>query len=198
MFLSDKDIDAAVKAGDITLEPFDKKRLQPASYDIRLSNTFIVNDPHTTSYIDPVKGVFPNTHPIEVADGETFVLHPGVSILGYSKEYFGSDRFLIEVNGKSSLARIGLLVHNSASLINPGHFLNVALELCNLNNVPIILRPGMEIAQLTFSPLSSESKTDYKVKGRYHLNNIAGYVPPKTGPLARKKDAGKKKTSKKK
>lgn len=185
MFLSDSDIHAAVKAGDVTLEPFDKKRLQPASYDIRLGNTFIVNDPHTTSYIDPVKGVHPNTHTVEVADGETFVLHPGVSILGYSKEYFGSERYLIEVNGKSSLARIGLLVHNSAGLVNPGHFLNIALELCNLNNVPIILRPGMEIAQLTFSPLSSESKRQYKEKGRYHLNNIVGYVPPKSGPLAR-------------
>jgi len=96
------------------------------------------------------------------------------------------------------LARIGLLVHNSASLVNPGHFLNIALELCNLNNVPIILRPGMEIAQLTFSPLSSEAKTDYKKKGRYHLNNFLGYVPPKSGPLARKtaKTAKTKKTGK--
>ncbi len=179
MFLADTDIKAAVKAGDITLEPFHKKYLQPASYDIRLGNTFIVNDPHTTSYIDPVKGIHPNTHEITVKDGESFVLHPGVSILGYSKEYFGSDRFLIEVNGKSSLARIGLLVHNSAGLVNPGHFLNIALELCNLNNVPIVLRPGMEIAQLTFSPLSSESRQSYKETGRYHLNNLVGYVPPK-------------------
>jgi len=192
MFLSDKDIKAAIKARDITLEPFDAKRLQPASYDIRLGNVFIINDPHTTSFIDPVKGIHPNTHSVEVGDGDEFVLHPGVSILGYSKEFFGSDRYLIEVNGKSSLARIGLLVHNSAGLVNPGHFLNIALELCNLNNVPIILRPGMEIAQLTFSPLSSESKTHYKEKGRYHLNNIAGYVPPKSGPLARKKSKGKR------
>jgi dCTP deaminase len=187
MFLSDTDIKAAIKTRDITLEPFDQKRLQPASYDIRLGNVFIINDPHTTSFIDPVKGVYPNTHSVEVKDGDEFILHPGVSILGYSKEFFGSDRYLIEVNGKSSLARIGLLVHNSAGLVNPGHFLNIALELCNLNNVPIILRPGMEIAQLTFSPLSSEAKTDYREKGRYHLNNVVGYVPPKTGPLARKK-----------
>jgi dCTP deaminase len=196
MFLSDTDIHTAVKAGDITLEPFDKKKLQPASYDIKLGNTFIVNDPHTTSFIDPVKGVHPNTHTVEVADGDTFVLHPGVSILGYSKEYFGSDRYLIEVNGKSSLARIGLLVHNSAGLVNPGHFLNIALELCNLNNVPIILRPGMEIAQLTFSPLSSEAKRNYKETGRYHLNNLTGYVPPKQGPLARKKKRVTKKAKK--
>lgn len=186
MFLSDKDILAAVKTGAITLEPFNQKKLQPATYDICLGNTFIINDAHSTRAIDPVKGVFPNTQTIEVADGDEFVLHPGVSILGYSKERFGSDSYLIEVNGKSSLARIGLIVHNSASIVNPGHYLHIALELCNLNNVPIILRPGMEIAQLSFSTLSSHTKRNYKDTGRYNVNNFLGYVPPKTGPLSRK------------
>ena len=186
MFLSDKDILAEVKAGSIILEPFDVKRLQPATYDIRLGITFIVNEPHSTLAIDPGRGVYPKTQKVEIPDGEEFVLHPGVSILGYSKERFGSDNFLIEVNGKSSLARIGLIVHNSASIVNPGHYLNIALELCNLNNVPIVLRPGMEIAQLSFSTLSSHTRKSYKETGRYHLNNIVGYVPPKTGPLARK------------
>lgn len=192
MFLSDIDIKAAVKKGEITLEPFDPKRLQPATYDIRLGNTFIVNDAHSTQAIDPVKGIYPKTQTIEVKDGDEFVLHPGVSILGYSKERFGSDNYLIEVNGKSSLARIGLIVHNSASIVNPGHVLNIALELCNLNNVPIVLRPGMEIAQLSFSTLSSHTKKSYKDTGRYNHNNFASYVPPKTGPLARKKTVKKK------
>lgn len=191
MFLSDTDIHAAVKEGRITLEPFDAKRLQPATYDIRLGNTFIVNDPHTTTAIDPVKKIFPKTQTIEVKDGGKFVLHPGVSILGYSKERFGSDEFLIEVNGKSSLARIGLIVHNSASIVNPGHYLNIALELCNLNNVPIILRPGMEIAQLTFSTLSSQTKRNYKETGRYLKNNFASYVPPKTGKKSQVKSKKK-------
>ena len=197
MFLSDKDIKAGVESGIITLTPFTEKQLQPASYDIRLSNTFIVNEPHTASFIDIERGVFPKTQTVEIADGQEFVLHPGVSILGYSKEKFGSDEFLIEVNGKSSLARIGLIVHNSASIVNPGHFLNIALELCNLNNVPIILRPHMLIAQLTFTTLSSHTKRSYKTVGRYHLNNIAGYVPPKSGPLSKKKTARKGKSKKK-
>ncbi len=189
MFLSDKDIKAAVEGGAITLDPFNEKQLQPATYDIRLGNTFIVNEPHTATVIDIERGIFPKTQTIEVPDGGEFVLHPGVSILGYSKERFGSDEFLIEVNGKSSLARIGLIVHNSASIVNPGHYLNIALELCNLNNVPILLRPNMLIAQLTFSTLSSHTKRSYKAVGRYHLNNITGYVPPKTGPLAKRKVA---------
>lgn len=197
MFLSDVDIHSAVKSGDITLEPFDAKRLQPATYDIRLGNTFIINDAYSTKAIDPVKNIFPQTQTIDIKDGEEFVLHPGVSILGYSKEKFGSEKYLIEVNGKSSLARIGLIVHNSASIVNPGHYLNIALELCNLNNVPIVLRPGMEIAQLSFSTLSSHTKKSYKQTGRYHQNNFLGYVPPKSGPLARGKSAPKS-TSKKK
>lgn len=179
MFLSDRDIKKNIKTGAITLKPFDVHKLQPASYDISLGNKFVINDAHTTSFIDPANKVFPKTHGIHIKDGEAFVLHPGVSILGYSKEYFGSDHYLIEVNGKSSLARIGLLVHNSAAMINPGHFLYVALELCNLNNVPIILRPGMAIAQITFSALSSETEQSYREKGRYAKNNIVGYIPPK-------------------
>ncbi len=179
MFLSDKDIHDAVKCGDITLVPYDPKKLQPATYDICLGNTFIITDAHSTKAIDPVKKIYPKTTTVEVRDGDEFILHPGVSILGYSKEKFGSDKYLIEVNGKSSLARIGLIVHNSASIVNPGHFLNIALELCNLNNVPIVLRPGMEIAQLTFSTLSSHTNKSYKQTGRYNQNNIVGYMPPK-------------------
>jgi dCTP deaminase len=179
MYLSDKDIHDAVTTGDITLTPYDRKRLQPATYDIRLGNTFIINDAHSTKVIDPAKNIFPKTRTVEIKDGEEFVLHPGVSILGYSKEKFGSDKYLIEVNGKSSLARIGLIVHNSASIVNPGHYLHIALELCNLNNIPIVLRPGMEIAQLSFAQLSSHTKRTYEDTGRYHKNNFLGYVPPK-------------------
>lgn len=179
MFLSDVDIKKAVEKGEIVLKPFDESRLQPASYDILLGNTFFVNDAHSSAFIDPVQKIYPKTNKIEVADGDVFVLHPGVSILGYSKDFFGSDTHLIEVNGKSSLARIGLLVHNSAALINPGHFLNVALELCNLNNVPILLRPNMAIAQLTFCQLSTPPKQNYKEVGRYSDNNFNNHVPAK-------------------
>ncbi len=176
MFLSDIDIKKAVQKGDIVLKPFDESRLQPASYDILLGNTFMVTDAHSSTFIDPVKKIYPKMNEIKLTDDEVFVLHPGVSILGYSKDFFGSNSYLIEVNGKSSLARIGLLVHNSAALVNPGHFLNVALELCNLNSVPIVLHPNMAIGQLTFSLLSSPPKQDYKEVGRYSSNNVKGYV----------------------
>ncbi len=162
MFLSDVDILKEVEDGGITLEPFDKGRLQPASYDILLGNKFVVNDEYQTHFIDPSKKVFAKTKEIEVADGEEFVLHPGVSVLAISKEFFGSNKYLVQVGGKSSLARVGLMIHNTAGLINPGHFLHITFELCNLNNVPIVLRPGMEIAQLTFSMLNSPPSTTYE------------------------------------
>lgn len=167
MFLADIDIIKGVQSGDIVLEPFDEKRVQPASYDILLGNKFIVNRPHQTCVIDPVKGIFAETEEILIPEDGQYVLHPGVSILGTSVDHFGSKKYLIQLSGKSSLARIGLVVHNTAGLINPGHFLKITFELCNLNNVPIVLRPNMPIAQLLFSPLSSMSERDYKETGRF-------------------------------
>ncbi len=179
MFLSDIDIKKEIEAGNIKIDDFDEARLQPASYDILLGNKFIITDLHKTEFIDPLKKIYGKTKEIKVGDGEKFVLHPGASVVGFSKDYFGSDEYMVEVNGKSSLARIGLSVHNSASLVNPGHYLNIALELCNLNTVPIILRPGMEIAQLTFSNLSNPPKKDYKEVGRYHNNQENTYISKK-------------------
>lgn len=161
MFLSDIDILKEVKAGEITIEPFAEEKVQPASYDILLGNKFVVNDEYQTQFIDPSKKIYAKTKEVIVEDGEEFILHPGVSVLAISKEYFGSNKYLVQVGGKSSLARVGLMIHNTAGLINPGHFLNITFELCNLNNVPIILRPGMEIAQLTFSKMSSIPSSIY-------------------------------------
>jgi dCTP deaminase len=194
MFLSDVDIKEAVKKGDVVLTPFDTKRLQPASYDIRLGNKFIVNDESSTHIIDPAKKIYAKTREIIVKDGEEFVLHPGMLVLGTSKEYFGSDQYLVQVGGKSSLARVGLMIHNTAGIINPGHFLCVTLELSNQNNVPIIIRPGMDIAQLTFSRLTSPTASSYKHIGRFANDNWKNFAPP----TSRKKVVTRKKTVTKK
>ncbi|MES2994447.1 MAG: dCTP deaminase [Patescibacteria group bacterium] len=189
MFLSDVDIKKAIKTGAIVLEPFTTTRLQPASYDIRLGNKFIVNEESATHIVDPAKKIYPKTREIVIADGGEFVLHPGMLVLGTSKEYFGSDEFLIQVGGKSSLARVGLMIHNTAGIINPGHFLCVTLELSNQNNVPIIIRPGMDIAQLTFSKLTSPTASSYKKMGRFAADNWKNFAPP----TSRRKAAAVKK-----
>jgi dCTP deaminase len=129
--------------------------------------------------IDPVNKIFPKTTEVEVADGEAFVLHPRTTVLGTLKDFVGSNTYLIQISGKSSLARIGLVVHNTAGIINPGHFLHITLELANFNIVPIILRPGMAIAQLTFSKLTSPVSHDYTETGRFNGDNWKkNFTPP--------------------
>ena len=186
MFLSDSDIKKAVLSGDIVLQPFDQARLQPVSYDIQLGNKFVENDSSGTHFVDPARKVYAKTIEKEVRDGEEYVLHPGVSVLGLSKEFFGSERYLIQVGGKSSLARCGLMIHNTAGIINPGHFLHITFEITNQNNIPIILRPGMEIAQLTFSMISSPPSLNYKKVGRFAKDNWKHFVGAKAKKAVKK------------
>ena len=168
MFLSDQDIKKALKDGAITIDPFDEKRLQLASYDVTLGNEFEVVDRHQIQASDPAKNIFPKTRKFIVEDGDTFVLHPGENVLGKQKEFIGVDlEHLILLSGKSSLARIGLVVHNTAMLFNPGHKFYPTFELVNSSNIPIVLRPGMEVAQLLFARLTSPASKSYEEVGRY-------------------------------
>ena len=187
MFLSDVDILKEVKAGAITMKPFDESRLGPASYDILLGNTFLLNDEYTAAFIDPLKKIYAKTREVHLKDGEEFILRPGISVLGTSKDFFGSDNFLIQLSGKLSLARIGLMIHNTAGIVNPGHFLNITLEITNQNNIPIVLRPGMKIAQLTFSMLTSPPRQSYKATGRFAKDNWNHYASEKKPTTKRKK-----------
>ncbi|EKD44594.1 MAG: hypothetical protein ACD_71C00084G0002 [uncultured bacterium (gcode 4)] len=180
MYLSDRDILGAVQAEKLTLSDFDVARLNPASYDILLGNKFLIAERHQSASIDPVNKILPEYQEVIIWDDEHFILHPGSNVLGHSRDYFGSKEYLIQLSGKSSLARIGLVIHNTAGIINPGHFLNIVFELSNFNNLPIILRPGMRIGQLTFSQITSSPDKWYDVTGRYHTENWKAYVPEKT------------------
>lgn len=178
MFLSDQDIAAGVEDGSITIRPFSRARLQPVSYDVTLGNEFEVINRHATTAIDPANKIYPQTRTVKVADGEAFILHPGENVLGKQKEFIGVDHnHLILLSGKSSLARAGLVVHNTAMLFNPGHYFYPTFELVNTNNVPIILRPGMEIAQLLIARLASPTSQSYKDTGRYDKKNSKHFVP---------------------
>lgn len=172
MFLSDFDIKEAVAKGAIVIEPFDEKHLQLASYDVTLGNEFEIVDRHNLEASDPAKKIFPKTRKIIVKDGDPFVLHPGENVLGKQKEFIGVDlEHLILLSGKSSLARVGLVVHNTAMLFNPGHKFYPTFELVNSSNIPIILRPGMEIAQLIFGKLITPATKSYEDIGRYDGDN---------------------------
>lgn len=118
---------------------------------------------------------------LEVKDGDSFVLHPGENVLGKQREFVGvDDSHLILLSGKSSLARAGLVVHNTAMLFNPGHHFHPTFELVNTNNIPIVLRPGMQIAQLLFARLTSPVGRNYAKTGRYDDVNSNHFVPPKS------------------
>lgn len=181
MYLSDRDIRSAIETHDITISDFDESRLQPASYDIRLGDKFLIVKEYSVINIDPVNHILPEYEEIIVNHEQGFILRPGVTVLGTSIEKFWSEKYLIQLSGKSSLARIGLIVHNTAGLINPGHYLNITFELANMNSVPIVLRPGMSIAQLLFAEMTSLPEQDYRKTGRYGEGeeNMVAYLAPK-------------------
>lgn len=180
MFLSDQDIRKAVVSGAITIDPFDEKQLQLASYDVTLGNEFEVVDRHQIEASDPANKIYPKTHKVIIEDGDMFVLHPGENVLGKQKEFIGTDlEHLILLSGKSSLARIGLVVHNTAMLFNPGHKFYPTFELVNSSNIPIILRPGMPVAQLIFARLTSPATKSYEEVGRYDSENSDHFKEPK-------------------
>ena len=184
MFLSDVDIKKALKSGQITIDPFRESQLQVASYDVTLGNEFEVVDRHQIQASDPANRQYPKTRVFEIDNDDYVVLHPGENMLGKQREFIGVDNeHLILLSGKSSLARIGLVVHNTAMLFNPGHEFYPTFELVNNSNVPIILRPGMEIAQLLFAKLSSPTSQDYKKIGRYDHNNSQHFVPKKQAKM---------------
>ena len=180
MFLSDVDIKKGIESGALTIEPFNLDQLQLASYDVTLGNEFEVVDRHMIEASDPSKKIYPATRKLTIPDGGEFVLHPGENVLGKQREFIGVDNeHLILLSGKSSLARVGLVVHNTAMLFNPGHHFYPTFELVNSSNIPIILRPGMQVAQILFARLTSATSKSYDEIGRYDGANSDHFAGPK-------------------
>jgi dCTP deaminase len=181
MFLSDVDIKKGITDGSLTIEPFNESQLQLASYDVTLGNEFEVVNRHNIGASDPANKIYPTTKKVTVPDGEEFFLHPGENVLAKEREFIGVDNnHLILLSGKSSLARIGLVVHNTAMLFNPGHKFYPTFELVNNSNMPIILRPGMQIAQILFAQLSSPTSKSYEEVGRFDSQNSNHFADPKS------------------
>src|SRR3989338_3540406 len=138
--LSDRDIKEKVKTGEITIEPFDTKNLQPASYDLHLDHEFRVYKPHTTEIIDPKISIQGMMEEIHLEEGKYFVLHSGSFALALIKEKTGVDKKHVgRLEGKSSLARLGLIIHTTAGFLDPGNCLKLTLELFNASPIPIKL-----------------------------------------------------------
>jgi dCTP deaminase len=168
--LSDNDILNGLENKDLIINPFDISQLQPASYDIKLGFEFLVFDNTKVSEIDPKKPVHDFMKKIVLSSENDFIiLHPREFILGVSFERIGTNnKYSCQLMGKSSLARLGLIVHTTAGFIDPGNTLNITLEMANFNNVPLKLHPMMKIAQVGFFKLNTPSK---KVYGDPTLNS---------------------------
>jgi dCTP deaminase len=160
--LSDRTIKRLLDEGRIGIDPFDASLMQPSSLDVRVDRLFRVFRNSRYPYIDVKQNQEELTELEEVPDGEAFILHPGEFVLGSTLERVTlPDDLVARLEGKSSLGRLGLLIHSTAGFIDPGWDGHVTLELSNVANLPITIYPGMKIGQLSFVQLSEPAETPY-------------------------------------
>jgi dCTP deaminase len=162
MILSDKTIRAELEAGGIVIEPLVEDAIQPSSVDVHVDRFFRVFRNDTTPFIDPKQPQEDLTELVEVEDGKAFILHPGEFVLGSTRERVAlGDDLVGRLEGKSSLGRLGLLIHSTAGFVDAGWDGHLTLELSNVANLPIAIYPGMKIGQISFLRMSSPAEHPY-------------------------------------
>jgi len=160
--LSDGTIRRLVDEGRITITPWDPGMVQPASVDLRLGNSFLVFHNFRVPAIDLAEPPSNLTEQVVLDEGGSFVIHPGEFVLGRTEEYVElPDDVVARIEGKSSLGRLGLIVHATAGFVDPGFRGTLTLEITNLTRVPIVLWPGKPIAQLSFMALDAPAERPY-------------------------------------
>ena len=160
--LSDGTIRRLVDEGRITIEPWDPGMVQPASVDLNLGPSFRVFHNFRVAAIDLADPPTNLTEHVQLGEGESFVIHPGEFVLGRTQEHVQiPDDIVARIEGKSSLGRLGLIVHATAGFVDPGFQGTLTLEITNLTRVPIILWPGRPIAQLSFMTLDAPAQRPY-------------------------------------
>jgi dCTP deaminase len=155
MVLSDRTIARLLDEQRIVIEPYDESLLQPSSVDVRVDRFFRVFHNARYAYIDVKEPQEDLTELVEIDDERPFILHPGEFVLGSTLERIVlPDDLVARLEGKSSLGRLGLLIHSTAGFIDPGWDGHVTLELSNVANLPITIYHGMKIGQISFMQLS--------------------------------------------
>ena len=166
MILSDRTSREEIEAGRIVIDPFDPACVQPSSVDLHVESEFRVFANSRYPYIDVKKQMPDLTELVQVKDGEPFILHPGEFVLGSTTERVAlPDDLVARLEGKSSLGRLGLLIHSTAGYVDPGWDGYLTLELSNVANLPITIYPGMKIGQISFFRLSTPAETPYGSAG---------------------------------
>jgi dCTP deaminase len=162
MVLSDRTIRRLIAEGRIGIEPFDELLVQPSSIDVRIDRLFRVFRNSRYPYIDVKQPMEDLTELVQTEGDEPFILHPGEFVLASTLERITlPDDLVARLEGKSSLGRLGLLIHSTAGFIDPGWDGHVTLELSNVANLPITIYVGMRIGQLSFVRLSEPAETPY-------------------------------------
>jgi dCTP deaminase len=185
MVLSDRTIRAEVESGRIAFDPYDPDLVQPSSVDMRVDRKFRVFHNARHPYIDVRREMDDLTELVEVEGDDAFILHPGEFVLGQTLERVRlPDDIVARLEGKSSLGRLGLLIHSTAGFVDAGFEGNLTLELSNVANLPITIYHGMPIGQISFMRMdgpverpygSGEAGSKYQgqtepTASRYHLN----------------------------
>ena len=165
MILSDVDIRKELAAGRIEIDPFDEDCVQPSSVDLHVDAQFRVFANSRYPYIDVRREMPDLTELVEVEPEEPFILHPGEFVLGSTLERIRlPDHLVARLEGKSSLGRLGLLIHSTAGYVDPGWDGFLTLELSNVANLPITIYPAMKIGQISFFRLTTPAEMPYGSK----------------------------------
>lgn len=192
MVLSDRDIIKALEEGRIRIDPAPdlEKQLGSVSVDFRLGRTFMVFEHSRFSYIDPrhPQSIGDAMRTIEVEEDESFIMQPGDFALASTMESLELPADLLgRLEGRSSIARLGITVHSTAAVFEPGWVGTATMELSNLGRMPVALYPGMRICAFSFETVSSPVRTPYREKIG---NKYAGQVTPRASQLSEENRAG--------
>lgn len=186
MVLSDTDIKRYIAEGKIRINPeLPPDQFGSCSVDFRLGSEFNVFEHSRYAYIDlksktALEGIM---RTVNVPAGEPFILQPREFVLAITEETLELDADVLgRLEGRSSLGRIGIIVHGTAGLFDPGWSGKATLELSNLGRMPVALYPGMRICSFTFEQLSSPSAVPYRTKPN---NKYAGQTQPLASRLDR-------------
>ncbi|CAA9577241.1 MAG: Deoxycytidine triphosphate deaminase (dUMP-forming) [uncultured Thermomicrobiales bacterium] len=163
MILSDGTIRRLLADSRLVIDPLEDSQIQPASVDIRLGSTFLAFRRHTSECIDPREMNDALMEPMTVDNDRPFILHPGEFVLGTTLERLTLPNDIVaRVEGKSSLGRLGLLIHATAGFVDAGWTNGqITLELSNVAPLPIKLWPGMKIGQLSFMQMDAPAERPY-------------------------------------
>jgi dCTP deaminase len=162
VILSDRSLREQIAAGRIVIEPYDDACVQPSSIDVKISHLFRVFRNHTARVIDVKHDMADLTELVEIPPDGVFMLHPGEFVLGSTLERIAvPDDLVARIDGKSSLGRLGLIIHSTAGFIDPGFDGHVTLELTNIATLPITLYPNMKVGQVSFMHMTTAAEHPY-------------------------------------